>query len=56
MSYYLLFLNRIEKLRRMVATAPESAKPIWQKHLDALTDLRSEVAHERLQDNARSIC
>ena len=56
MSDYLLFLNRIEALRRMVATAPESAKPIWQKHLDALTDLRSEVAHERLQDNARSIC
>jgi hypothetical protein len=56
MSDYLLFLNRIERLRRMVTTAPEGAKPIWQKHLDALLDIRSEVAHERLQSNARSIC
>ena len=56
MSDYLLFLNRIEALRRMVATAPEEAKPIWQKHLDTLIDIRSEVAHERLQTNARSVC
>mgnify|MGYP001165025439 CR=1 FL=1 len=56
MSDYLLFLNRIAALRRMVATAPESAKPIWQKHLDALIDVRSEVAHERFQANARSVC
>ena len=55
MSDYLLFLSRIEALRRMVATAPESAKPIWQKHLDALTDIRSEVAHERLENSARSV-
>ena len=56
MSDYLLFLNRIERLRWIVATAPESARPIWQKHLDALLDLRSEAAHERLQSNARSVC
>tara|TARA_B100001996_G_C18543283_1_gene547794 strand:+ start:770 stop:940 length:171 start_codon:yes stop_codon:yes gene_type:complete len=55
MGDYLLFLNRIEKLRRMVATAPEGARPIWQKHLDNLLDKRSEVAHERLQDSARSV-
>jgi len=55
MSDYLLFLNRIEKLRRMVATAPEGAKHIWQKHLDNLLDKRTEVAHERLQDSARSV-
>ena len=55
MSDYLLFLTRIEKLRRMVATAPEGAKPIWQKHLDNLLDKRTEVAHERLQDSARSV-
>jgi len=56
MSDYLLFLNRIEALRRIVATAPEDVKPIWQKHLDALMDIRLEAAHERLQDNARSVC
>jgi len=55
MSDYLLFLTRIEKLRRMVATAPEGAKHIWQKHLDNLLDKRTEVAHERLQDSARSV-
>ena len=55
MGDYLLFLNRIEKLRRMVATAPEGAKYIWQKHLDNLLDKRTEVAHERLQDSARSV-
>tara|TARA_R110002051_G_scaffold3508_3_gene18913 strand:- start:5945 stop:6115 length:171 start_codon:yes stop_codon:yes gene_type:complete len=55
MSDYLLFLNRIEALRRIVATAPDGAKPLWQKHLNTLLDKRTEEANERIQKGARSV-